>query len=95
MSFVKVRRVLDGDTIIISDQAQEVKIRLFGIDCPEGGQAWGNRAKSGLVKLIGGKMVYLETHGVDHYNRTKRKRVGLWKVDNPTPPWQWRSQKSA
>jgi endonuclease YncB( thermonuclease family) len=22
----------------------------------------------------------------------KSKRVGLWKTDNPIPPWKWRKQ---
>src|SRR6185295_11461960 len=117
---------------------------LDAIDCPEDGQQWGNVSKAGLIKLIGGRDVYLETHGVDEHGRTlatvylqdssdstllnvnermvmlghawvarnyyghlpehrqhqlnrleewaRSKRVGLWRTEDPIPPWQWRNQ---
>ena len=38
--------VADGDTItVLTAENQQVKIRLYGIDCPESGQDFGNRAK--------------------------------------------------
>lgn len=142
---VKVRHVIDGDTVIVSESWSEVRIRLDAIDCPEDDQDWGNISKAGLIKLIGGQYVYLETHGVDQHGRTlatvylqdstdsewinvnermvmlghawvarkyyghlskprqdqlnklerwaRSKRVGLWKTENPIPPWQWRKQE--
>jgi len=66
---VKVRYVIDGDTVIVSKSWSEVRIRLDAIDCPEDGQDWGNVSKAGLIKLIGGQYVYLETHGVDRHGR--------------------------
>lgn len=45
-------------------------IRLSAIDCPEDGQEWGNIAKAGLIKLIGGREVQLEIHGEDIHGRT-------------------------
>jgi endonuclease YncB( thermonuclease family) len=65
----KVVRVIDGDTVIVSSSWRETKIRLDSIDCPEDGQPWGNIATSGLIKLIGGKKVRIQAHGVDHYGR--------------------------
>ena len=68
--FAKVLNVIDGDTIIVSIFNKRVKIRLDSIDCPEDGQEWGDTAKYGLIRLIGGKNIYLEPHGLDSYNRT-------------------------
>lgn len=66
---VKVRRVVDGDTVIVFDSWNESRIRLDAIDCPEGEQPWGSTAKAGLIKLIGGRHVHIETHGVDKHGR--------------------------
>jgi micrococcal nuclease len=142
---VKVRHVIDGDTVVVSKSWSESRIRLDAIDCPEDGQDWGNISRAGLIKLIGGRYVYLETHGVDEHGRMlatvylqdsagsewinvnermvmlghawvarkyyghlpefrqhqldrlerwgKSKRVGLWRTEDPIPPWQWRKQE--
>jgi endonuclease YncB( thermonuclease family) len=37
--------VLDGDTIEVLHNNRPERIRLSGIDCPEKGQAYGQRAK--------------------------------------------------
>ncbi|MBK9243281.1 MAG: thermonuclease family protein [Burkholderiales bacterium] len=67
---VKVRYVLDGDTVIVSDAWSDIRVRLDSIDCPEEGQDWGNTAKAGLIKLIGGRHVHIESHGTDIHGRT-------------------------
>jgi micrococcal nuclease len=41
----KVASVSDGDTINVMHDGKTEKIRLYGIDCPEKGQAFGKRAK--------------------------------------------------
>lgn len=66
----RVVRVIDGDTVDVSKFNRRVRIRLDSIDCPEDGQPWGETAKAGLIKLIGGKSVRLEEHGRDPYGRT-------------------------
>lgn len=66
----KVLNVLDGDTVIVDRALREVRIRLDSIDCPEDGQEWGDIAKYGLIKLIGGRTVKLEVHGLDSHGRT-------------------------
>ena len=143
LPIVKINRIIDGDTVIIISSSTKIKVRLDSIDCPEDGQQWGDIATQGLIKLIGGKSVKFESHGVDIYGRTlgtlflhlgeknewqnvnermvtlghawvmrmyyqhlpksrqqklnqleqwaKSKRVGLWKTDNPIPPWRWRN----
>lgn len=65
-----VRKVLDGDTLIVQAGWARVTIRLEGIDCPEFDQPWGDVAKYGLIKLVGGRTVHYEIHGVDRYQRT-------------------------
>lgn len=141
----RVLYVIDGDTVVVRKQKQEkrAKVRLASIDCPEDGQPWGETAKYGLVKLIGGRSVKMEEHGTDLYGRTvatlyvrtgesnwlnvnermvvlghawvmraycghlsseqtrrlingetwaKTRKVGLWKMPRPIPPWQWRRE---
>lgn len=65
-----VEQIIDGDTVVVSNTWHTLKIRLDSIDCPEDGQHWGDTAKYGLIKLIGGRDVHLEEHGLDHYGRT-------------------------
>jgi len=66
---VKVHRILDGDTAIVNTGWRKLVIRLDSIDCPEGEQYWGDNAKYGLIKLIGGREIFLELHGKDRYKR--------------------------
>jgi micrococcal nuclease len=62
--------VLDGDTLEVLNGHHAERIRLSGIDCPEKGQAFGNRAKQAASALAFGKEVTLQTHGLDKYKRT-------------------------
>jgi endonuclease YncB( thermonuclease family) len=62
--------VLDGDTIAVLHNTHPAPIRLSGIDCPEKGQAFGNRAKQAVSALVFGRDVILQTHGQDKYRRT-------------------------
>lgn len=66
----KVLKVIDGDTVIVVSRRQKIKVRLDAIDCPENDQPWGDTAKYGLIKLIGGREIWLEEHGVDPHGRT-------------------------
>ena len=64
--------VTNGDTITVlnSKTLKDVKIRLYGIDCPEGGQAFSKRAKQFTSKMVFGKVVEVGAITVDHYGRT-------------------------
>ena len=62
--------VLDGDTIEVLHNQHPERIRLSGIDCPEKGQAYGQKAKHAASALVFGKEVTLQTHGKDKYGRT-------------------------
>lgn len=68
--FGPVVSVLDGDTIEVLHNKHPERIRLNGIDCPEKGQAYGQRAKQAMSALAFGKEVTVQTHGHDKYSRT-------------------------
>ncbi len=69
--------VLDGDTLkVLAPDGQQIRVRLYGIDCPETskrgkpGQAYGNVAKKRVNELIRKNRVELDTYGKDQYGRT-------------------------
>ena len=59
----EVIRVLDGDTIEVLHEKKPERIRLYGIDCPEKGQPFGQKAKQATSSLLFGKDVRIESHG--------------------------------
>lgn len=62
--------IIDGDTIEVLHNNKAESIRLNGIDCPEKGQAYGQKAKQAASALAFGRDVTIETHGKDKYKRT-------------------------
>jgi endonuclease YncB( thermonuclease family) len=66
----KVVKVVDGDTFDILDASSTTRIRLFGIDAPERGQAFNKRAKAFTDSLISGKQVRIVVRDKDRYGRT-------------------------
>ena len=62
--------VADGDTITVLNDKHPVKIRLYGIDCPEKRQLFGKRAKQFTSDLVSGKDVDIEPIAIDRYGRT-------------------------
>jgi endonuclease YncB( thermonuclease family) len=73
----RVVGVHDGDTLtVLVDGRQAVKVRLWGIDAPETGQAFGNAAKQNLSGLAFGKQVEISLKTKDRYGRVVSK-VGL------------------
>ncbi len=66
----KVIGVADGDTITVLENRTQYKIRLYGIDAPEGHQDFGNRAKQFTADLVFGKIVQVEKMDTDRYGRT-------------------------
>lgn len=70
--------VADGDTItILSPDKRQIHIRLYGVDCPEGGQDFGSRAKQFTSSKVFGKTVEIDPMDTDAYGRT----VAIVKVD--------------
>ena len=57
--------VIDGDTIVVKRQ----KIRLAGVNAPELDQAWGQKSKWEMVKILKGKVVKVVPNGETSYDR--------------------------
>lgn len=66
--------VQDGDTFKLPDN--ETRVRLWGIDAPEKGQAYADEARDRLKELCEGKAVRLEIKDTDSYGR---KTAIVWK----------------
>lgn len=67
-----VTRVIDGDTIIVTIQNQNIKIRLIGIDTPELGKPFSKQAHTYTASLVKNRYIYLEydLEKHDKYDRT-------------------------
>ena len=61
--------VTDGDTIAVMHEGRSVRVRLEGIDCPESGQDFGQRAKQFTSDMAFGKDVVVDVRDVDRYGR--------------------------
>lgn len=74
----KVVGISDGDTItVLSPDKKEMKIRLYGVDCPEKGQDFGNKAKQFTSDQLFGKTVEIDPVTMDRYGRT----IGIVEVN--------------
>ncbi len=66
----KVVHVADGDTLTVLDRNHVPhKIRLYGIDAPETGQAFGTRSRQNLSSKVFGKTVRVQVVDHDKYGR--------------------------
>lgn len=75
----KVVRVADGDTItVLASGNQQVKVRLYGIDCPEKEQAFGQKARRFTAERGVCRNVHVSILDTDKYGRA----VGLVKTDD-------------
>jgi endonuclease YncB( thermonuclease family) len=64
----KVVKITDSDTVHVLDQSKtKHKIRLGVIDASESMQAFGQKAKQKLLKLIAGKNIKVEYSKHDRY----------------------------
>jgi len=75
----RVVKVTDGDTVtLLTKENQQIKIRLEGIDAPEKGQDFGNKATLYVRRLCEGKTVTVIKTGTDRYKRV----LGILYVEN-------------
>lgn len=58
--------VHDGHAISVRTSTATVRVRLLGVDCPEGGQPYSARAKRFTSEMVFKKTV---TEGLDRYDR--------------------------
>jgi endonuclease YncB( thermonuclease family) len=65
-----VVKVLDGDSIRVKRGGKVVEVRLYGIDCPEWEQEYGDNARRYTKAKTYRKTVSVEPKDVDRYGRT-------------------------
>lgn len=72
----RVVGVSDGDTIEVMHAGRAEKIRLYGIDCPEKSQDYGQRAKQFTSDRVYAQQVTVVPHDTDRYGRTVAEVFG-------------------
>lgn len=65
----RVIAVLDGDTVLVLRNGQQVKIRLVNIDAPEKAQDFGMASRQALAGMVLHKYVQVSSKAVDDYGR--------------------------
>lgn len=65
-----LEKVLDGDTVIIREEAQSYHLRLLDIDAPELHQAFGKQSRRSLAQLCMNAPISVQLQGQDIYGRT-------------------------
>jgi endonuclease YncB( thermonuclease family) len=61
--------VYDGDTVKISENNSEYKLRLTDIDAPERNQTYGKKSRRALMQLCLGANIHAVLSGTDKYRR--------------------------
>lgn len=73
-------RVIDGNTVAVTKDGNEVEVRLEGIEAPELEQSFGLEAKQGASSLMLSKQLIVEVQGMDRFGRIIA-RVHVGQVD--------------
>jgi len=130
-----VTEVIDGNTILLlTDESESYTMELYGIDCPESEQPYGEAARLFLEQKVKGKKVLAIVEGKNRWGTrqaiiiasneddprhlllshglawicekdappeletlgrdAKSKGIGLWRDENPVPPWTYRRQQT-
>ena len=66
----RVVGVKDGDSLEVLRQGRAVQVRIFGIDCPEWGQPFGDKAKKFTASLCFNQIVTVRPVAIDYSGRT-------------------------
>ncbi|EAM5567401.1 TPA_asm: hypothetical protein G4Y38_004352 [Salmonella enterica subsp. enterica serovar Javiana] len=81
----RVIRVIDGDTVVVLTQPERtVRVRLSGIDAPEKGLPFGQRACQFLASRVAGRVVEIAGGNRDLYDRALRT---LWADGRDINEW--------
>ena len=78
-----VKRVIDGDTLVISVNNQDRRVRMLGVDTPEtvhpkkGVQPYGKEASNYTKQSLTGRRVWLE-YDVSPLDRYERHLAYIW-----------------
>ncbi len=65
----KVVKVIDGDTVDVTEKDSTYRLRLYGIDAPERGQTYYHESKELMEELVLNKEVVLQLKEKDRYGR--------------------------
>ncbi|MDU1892742.1 MAG: thermonuclease family protein [Dysgonomonas sp.] len=94
-------RITDGDSVVLlTEDKQQIKVRLDGIDCPELGQPFSQKAKQFVGDICKDKEIKVHVTGKDRYKRT----LGVLYADTINVneallsaglAWQYKFNKSA
>ena len=64
-------RIIDGDSFVLADEKnRNVRVRLYGIDAPEGRQRFGNASRENLLSLLKNRTLRLKTLYKDSFKRS-------------------------
>ena len=67
----RLARLSDGDSFVLEDSRKRtVKVRLYGVDAPEGKQSFGNVSRNHLKRLLEGKKLLIRTMYKDNHQRS-------------------------
>jgi endonuclease YncB( thermonuclease family) len=79
----KIVTVIDGNTVeLVAEDNETYKIKLHGIDCPQLGQEYGDKAKRYLERLLLDRPVSVEMKGKDRWGT----RLGIVIIDGEVDP---------
>lgn len=79
----RVVSVIDGNTVeLLADDNESYKITLFGIDSPELGQEFGDKAQKFLQKMTLDKKVHVKIQGKDRWGN----RLGIILIEGKIDP---------
>jgi micrococcal nuclease len=76
-----VRQVMDGDSLLVREAQQNIRIHLDGIDAPELAQAAGPEAKAFLSSFVEGQNVTVHLRRRGRNGEEGLARVGLRGAD--------------
>jgi endonuclease YncB( thermonuclease family) len=67
--FGTVKKVIDGDSLLVVSGKKTIEVRLYGVDCPEYDQPFSSKAKALVTKSVYGKKVLVRPEYYDSYKR--------------------------
>lgn len=65
-----VKKVMDGDSLLMSVGRKNVEVRLYGVDAPEYQQSYGVEAKNYVRTWTSGQRIMIHPEYKDTYGRT-------------------------
>ncbi len=64
-----VKKIIDGDSMVVSAKNKTIEVRLYGIDCPEYDQPFAKQAKKFVQSKINKKKITVQPLYHDSYGR--------------------------